>query len=183
MDIAAGLFSHGGYDGVSMRDIANAVGIKAASLYNHFSDKEDLYLATIESAFREKVTNLDRALKSVGTPQERLLATVQALMVTNTDDPTSIKLLQRELLSGDTTHQKWLTERLFKEPFEQMVLLLEEIGPKGRGETTAIYLSALSMGLGVLGPVLEQLGSSAYSTDSEAIGRDITNTLLADAKE
>jgi AcrR family transcriptional regulator len=183
MDIAANLFSEDGYNGVSMRDIANAVGIKAASLYNHFSDKEDLYLAALENVFRERVSNLDRALKSQGTAQERLLATLKALMDSNTNDPTSTKLLQRELLSGDTTHQKWLTERLFKAPFDQMVSLLEEIGPAGRGETNAIYLSALSMGLGVLGPLLEQLGTSAYTTDADAISRDITQTIIADAKE
>lgn len=34
-----GLFSQKGYDGVSMRENAAAVGIKGASLYNHFSGK------------------------------------------------------------------------------------------------------------------------------------------------
>jgi len=183
MHIAASLFSEEGYNGVSMRDIAKAVGIKAASLYNHFDDKEDLYLAAIESVFRERVNNLDRALKSKGTAQERLLATLKAMMEGNVSDPTSTKLLQRELISGDTTHQKWLTERLFKEPFDQMVSLLEEIGPKGRGETNAIYLSALSMGLGLLGPLLEQLGTSAYTTDADVISRDITNYFVSDALE
>ncbi|MBB2183944.1 TetR/AcrR family transcriptional regulator [Lachnospiraceae bacterium MD1] len=37
------LFSDRGYDGVSMRDIAAEVGIKAASIYNHFSGKEDIF--------------------------------------------------------------------------------------------------------------------------------------------
>ena len=30
------LFSEKGYEGVSMREIASAVGIKGASIYNHF---------------------------------------------------------------------------------------------------------------------------------------------------
>lgn len=37
------LFSDRGYEGVSMRDIASAVGIKAASIYNHFKNKEDIF--------------------------------------------------------------------------------------------------------------------------------------------
>lgn len=37
------LFSKKGYDGASVRDIAAAVGIKAASLYKHFSSKEDIF--------------------------------------------------------------------------------------------------------------------------------------------
>lgn len=36
-------FSDRGYEGVSMRDIASAVGIKAASIYNHFKSKEDIF--------------------------------------------------------------------------------------------------------------------------------------------
>lgn len=37
------LFSAQGYDGASMRDIAEAVGIKGASIYNHFKGKEDIF--------------------------------------------------------------------------------------------------------------------------------------------
>jgi len=36
------LFAAEGYDKVSVRDIANAVGIKAASMYNHFESKEKI---------------------------------------------------------------------------------------------------------------------------------------------
>ena len=42
------LFSKAGYDGVSMRDIASAVGIKGASIYNHFKGKEDIFQAIFD---------------------------------------------------------------------------------------------------------------------------------------
>jgi AcrR family transcriptional regulator len=42
MNAAIKLFSDNGYDKVSMRDIAGEVGIKAASIYNHFPSKEDI---------------------------------------------------------------------------------------------------------------------------------------------
>jgi TetR/AcrR family transcriptional regulator, biofilm operon repressor len=42
------LFSDRGYEGVTMRDIAGAVGIKAASLYNHFKNKEDIFNSIID---------------------------------------------------------------------------------------------------------------------------------------
>lgn len=42
------LFSVKGYNGVSMRDIAAAVGIKAASIYNHFKGKEAIFDALLE---------------------------------------------------------------------------------------------------------------------------------------
>lgn len=40
---ALNLFSIKGYDPVSVRDIAYAVGIKESSLYNHFKNKQDIF--------------------------------------------------------------------------------------------------------------------------------------------
>jgi len=42
------LFSVKGYDPVSVRDIAYAVGIKESSLYNHFKNKQDIFDSIIE---------------------------------------------------------------------------------------------------------------------------------------
>lgn len=42
------LFSSKGYDGVSMREIAAAVGIKGASIYNHFKGKEEIFSAIFD---------------------------------------------------------------------------------------------------------------------------------------
>lgn len=44
------LFSENGYDGTSVEEIAEKVGIKAPSLYNHFKGKEDILNALIDSA-------------------------------------------------------------------------------------------------------------------------------------
>jgi AcrR family transcriptional regulator len=45
---SASLFARDGYFGVSVKDIANAVGIKPASLYNHYESKEALWKAVLE---------------------------------------------------------------------------------------------------------------------------------------
>ncbi len=41
------LFVASGYRGISIREIAEAVGISKAGLYYHFRDKEDLFLAIL----------------------------------------------------------------------------------------------------------------------------------------
>jgi len=46
------LFADRGYEGISMRDIASAVGIKAASLYNHFKSKEEIFNSIIDEMSR-----------------------------------------------------------------------------------------------------------------------------------
>lgn len=44
------LFSENGFDGTSVEQIAEKVGIKAPSLYNHFKGKEDILNALIDTA-------------------------------------------------------------------------------------------------------------------------------------
>ena len=57
LDEALELFSTRGYDGVTVADIAAAVGIKAASLYKHFRSKQDIFdsiLARAEEGYRQQ---------------------------------------------------------------------------------------------------------------------------------
>jgi len=50
LDAAFTLFAENGYDGTSVEQIANIVGIKAPSLYKHYKGKEDILNALIDSA-------------------------------------------------------------------------------------------------------------------------------------
>lgn len=45
--VAARLFKEKGYSAVTMRDIAQAMDIKAASLYNHIKSKQEILVLTI----------------------------------------------------------------------------------------------------------------------------------------
>lgn len=53
---AAKLFKEKGYSAVTMRDLATAMGIKAASLYNHINSKQEI-LKIIIIAIAEEFTN------------------------------------------------------------------------------------------------------------------------------
>ena len=50
------LFSIKGFNAISVRDIAKAVGIKASSLYNHFKNKQDIF-DTIVGIYSEYISN------------------------------------------------------------------------------------------------------------------------------
>lgn len=43
LEVALDMFSVNGYDGVSVRMIAGAVGIKESSLYKHYKSKQDIF--------------------------------------------------------------------------------------------------------------------------------------------
>ena len=51
--VAAKLFKEKGYSAVTMRDLAKAMGIKAASLYNHINSKQEILNAIIISLAEE----------------------------------------------------------------------------------------------------------------------------------
>ncbi len=69
---ATRLFVDRGYHGLSMREIAEAVGVSKAGLYYHFKDKEDLFLAILTN-------NLDRLEQTIQQAQQA--PTVRAQVV------------------------------------------------------------------------------------------------------
>ena len=52
LDVAADLFARRGYDGVSVREIAQGAGIRESSVYNHFLSKADILTALYDEFIR-----------------------------------------------------------------------------------------------------------------------------------
>jgi len=75
---AAKLFAHAGYHDVGMRAVADAVGIRGASLYHHHSSKEEILYAIALSVTREPVEHHLPLLDAPGTPSERLAMLIRA---------------------------------------------------------------------------------------------------------
>src|SRR5678816_2214858 len=59
LDTAEALFAERGFAGTAVRDIAAAVDLTAASLYNHFAGKEALYNAVLERGLRPVIDVLE----------------------------------------------------------------------------------------------------------------------------
>ena len=120
-------FAYAGYRGVSMRDVAAAVGISAAALYHHFPDKQALYLAAMEYAFARNEEGIVTMLKSDLPPLERLAIFVERFTVLVARDEEFGKLVQRELLDGDAVRMELLNEKVFRKPREAIVALAREL--------------------------------------------------------
>lgn len=58
LDVAEALFAEKGFAATSMRDIAARADLTAASLYNHFAGKEDLYRAVLARGLHPLVERL-----------------------------------------------------------------------------------------------------------------------------
>jgi AcrR family transcriptional regulator len=66
------LFAEKGFHGASVRDLAYAVGVEAASLYYHFPSKQDVLLALFNRILDDMLDMLRAATVGPGTPTERL---------------------------------------------------------------------------------------------------------------
>ena len=66
LDVAEALFQERGYTAVAMREIAEAAGIRTASLYYHFPSKEELFVSVRERMFERHGIGLQDALDQAG---------------------------------------------------------------------------------------------------------------------
>jgi AcrR family transcriptional regulator len=76
LDAATELFSEKGYHGTSMREVAASVGIRAASLYNHYPGKEDLLVRIAAGVMEELLAGGRVAIAAHDDPPERLRALI-----------------------------------------------------------------------------------------------------------
>ncbi|WP_266202267.1 TetR/AcrR family transcriptional regulator [Pontibacter kalidii] len=72
------LFKSKGYSATSMRDLANALGIEAASIYSHIKSKEEILQRVCFRMAREFFEALDAAEASGGSATERLKRAISA---------------------------------------------------------------------------------------------------------
>ncbi len=74
---AAQVFAASSYHTVGMREVAAAVGIRGASLYNHFSSKEEILYEIALSVTRDTVEGYLSILDAPGRSAERLAALIR----------------------------------------------------------------------------------------------------------
>jgi AcrR family transcriptional regulator len=70
---------HNDADGISLRAIASALGVKAPSLYRYFPDKEALQIAVAEEIWNVMLGEL-RAVATIANPETRFRSTADAYL-------------------------------------------------------------------------------------------------------
>lgn len=92
------LFAESGYAGTSMRDIANKVGIKAASIYSHYKSKEDLFI----DLFKDCISEYDKGVSlnddHIDIPlEEKMLELLRVQVLFLEENPHLLKFLARNI--------------------------------------------------------------------------------------
>ena len=147
VDVAEELFATRGYDGTSLRQIAERAGIKQPGLYNHFAGKQALYEAVLFRALNPMAEALSLHMESASSLRE--YTDLPAIMTDLLLEHPQMAALFNMAMQGDSASvgnqlvYVWL-EKLFDQGMQSLEVFGEESSPGGRARATlAINLIAM----------------------------------------
>ena len=123
---AAYLFRLKGYKATSMRDIAHEVGMEAASLYNHISNKQEILaelMMHIAELFTEGMENIQNSSLSPREKMERLIALHIRYTV---EKPDAVEIITSEWVHLEEPHHK--SYLLLRSAYEHNIQNIIETG-------------------------------------------------------
>jgi len=134
VDAALEAFARDGYNGVSMRDLGQALGIRAPSLYSHFMSKSDLLEACLAPLMSRIDTLLSQA-PPVPTTSDDIEAWLSAVIGALAEEPDAARIL---LTDPAMRRLAPLKKRLDEETY-RLFAMLEVFGAADRLAATATF--------------------------------------------
>jgi TetR/AcrR family transcriptional regulator len=173
LDAAEACFAQHGYAGTTLRDVADLVGIRIPSLYNHFANKAALYAAVLERGITPILEFLGRYIETRDDDFIDPNEVVAGVMELLGKRPNLPRLIQYEMLAGGENLSLLLENWL--QPTVSRGLSMLQSGPAARRWKPDLLphmlLAFLNIAVGHFStaPLLESLtGESPDSTEALA---------------
>jgi AcrR family transcriptional regulator len=144
MDVSENLFARQGYEGTTLRQIADAAGLQEPGIYNHFSGKQALYEAVLNRALNPLAQAMTERLATVDDVRD--FTDLPAAMTDLLLEHPQMAALFQQALQGDESSvgaqlvQAWL-ERLFRQGLES----LETMGAASAQDTATLAINVIAM--------------------------------------
>ncbi len=190
LDEATRLFAERGYEGTSMADLAERVGLRKASLFHHFASKEELRRAVLSRLVQRVTSVLSVATTDAGQGDgfsKHLDALTDAVIGMLGEQPYAARLVLREAMEWDAASKDSLCE-VFTESLqagEKFVKAAQQAGTCPAGDSKQLIASLMGMHLMpfALGGVMERFTghapwSAAFIAARRAAVRDQVHALL-----
>jgi AcrR family transcriptional regulator len=98
---AAAEIERGGYENLSLRELAESLGVSRAAPYRHFTDRRALLAAVAADGFERLMAAYRKATSSGKTPRARLAAAGRGYLKFAAERPQTFRLMfVSDLLSG-----------------------------------------------------------------------------------
>ncbi len=113
LKVATTLFSQLGYKGASVRKIASQVGLRESALYNHFKNKEEIFLAVAKNIFSSPFSIESDEIKELSTRGKPFLQkfTMQYKMLTfDKSNENMFRLLMIELMQNKSLREQFMSD-------------------------------------------------------------------------
>lgn len=184
LDAAVRLFSESGYDGVSMRRIAEEAGVSKANIYHHFASKEALYFAIMRQSAAELTTLLQGLAEGAGPFDQRLQAFAQAHLKHLFDNDMRVRLVMREAFSGDEEMTRILVEQVIGGIVKRIISIFEAGQKAGllRADLDPGLCATLLMGCDLFyfqaHGLLRQIPEAGFAVNAETYSQGMADVLL-----
>jgi TetR/AcrR family transcriptional regulator len=146
LSTATQLFAERGYEGASMGDLAERVGLRKASLFHHYASKDELYCAVLERLVGALGQLVMASAMAPGPFPERLDRLSDAIFDAMIAEPYAARLLIREMMDWGP-YARTQFEALAKPLLDASKSFLES----GQAEGTALKQDAQQVVLTLTG--------------------------------
>jgi AcrR family transcriptional regulator len=146
-DVALEMFAERGYDGTSLREIAERLGVTKAAVYYHFKTKEDILVSLLEDFLGQVDELLDWAQTQEPGPQTRR-AVVERYSRMLSGRPSKLARFMQE---GQAAIRERAAGLDLRKRFGRMVPLLLTGEPTSENALRA-QLALVSLHVGAFGP-------------------------------
>ncbi len=148
LESAAQVFCQKGYNGASMADIAEAVGLQKATLYHHFGSKQEILAELLDRAMAIVTENMLQVLRLDSTPDEKLKKAMRAYLQVLCEQPDLSSVLLFEYRSLEKEQYKRHIHN--RDKFEKMWRdLVKEGIDSGRMRSESVSMTVWAL-LGVM---------------------------------
>lgn len=167
LDAAEDLFAERGYNATSLGEVADRVGIRSPSLYNHYRNKEALYEAVLERLLRDFAQPMEE-LRGAPVTQQRVLLWLEVIVRKHHANPNLARLLQHAALAGGPVGNATLIDRFFAPMFEPSRQIEEAgisvLGDEGLQPWAVMAFNNLVMSYVTMAPMYRDLlGQDPFS--------------------
>jgi AcrR family transcriptional regulator len=173
IEVATRIFSEKGYNGTSMREIAETLEITKAALYYHFPGKEEIFMACISQSMEQLVEGLENLANKNISIWDKLDILIRGMCDFSNEGPQKFKLFKQ---ISEHHFDTGFGMKLLQEYYLRQQSAVRSIIAKGveRGElrddipVNLIASAIVGMIHHTTGPKMKMMADIKYTTQDQA---------------